>query len=129
VDLVSHDVSDEDERGNYNINNFLGMTIWRIKFSDDDIKAKMMLPPWNNFVWSVLHFDVIRSDHDEGLVRISLPLKPITGIELRRFRSVFLILRCRTQERINSVYGNVSCRSAGTCSESFTEGLSVRSSI
>jgi hypothetical protein len=47
----------------------------------------MMLPPWNNFLWSFLCFIMVRSNHDEGLVRISLRLKPITfGFELGRFR-------------------------------------------
>jgi len=74
----------------------------------------MMLPPWNNFVWSFLRFVVVRSDHDEGLVRINLPLKPITGIELGRSRSVFLILRWQKEDTrkkkfmLNSVYRNIS---------------------
>jgi hypothetical protein len=41
---------------------------------------------------------MVRSDNDEGLVRISLPLKLITGIELGRFRSVFLILRWQKEK-------------------------------
>jgi hypothetical protein len=96
--------SDEDEGDNYGICNFLSMMTWRIRFSDGDIiKAEMVLLPWNNFLWSFLRFVVVRSNYDEGIVRISLLLKPINGIELRRFRLVFLILRGRrkTQERRN----------------------------
>jgi hypothetical protein len=89
---------DEDEGDNYGVINFLIMTIWRIKFSNGDIKADMMLPSWNNFLRSLLSFVVARFNHDEGLVRISLPLKPINGIEFRRFRSVFLILQWQKEE-------------------------------
>jgi hypothetical protein len=64
----------------------------RIRFSDDDIKAEMILLPWNNFLQPLLHFVIVRFDHDDCLVRISLLLKPINGIELGRFTSVFLIL-------------------------------------
>jgi hypothetical protein len=41
---------------------------------------------------------MVRFDNDEGLVRISLPLKLITEIELGRFRSVFLILWWQKEE-------------------------------
>ena len=40
-----HGDSDEDEGDNYGVSNFLGMTTWRIRFPDGDIKAEMMLPP------------------------------------------------------------------------------------
>jgi hypothetical protein len=55
------------------------MTTWSLLFPDNDIKAEMMSPPWNNFVRSLLRFIVVRSGHDKGPGRI-------------RFRSVFLIL-------------------------------------
>ena len=61
------------------------MLIMRLLFSDDDIKAEMMSPPWNNFLLSLLRFIVVKSGHDEGLGRIS-------------FRSVFLILRWQKKE-------------------------------
>ena len=80
MDLVSPCDSNEDEGGNYDVSNFLGMTTRRIRFPDGDIKAEM--PPWNNFFWSFLRFVMVRFDHDERPVRISLPLKPITSIEL-----------------------------------------------
>nr|TKW17910.1 hypothetical protein SEVIR_5G399800v2 [Setaria viridis] len=35
----------------------------------------MMLSSWNNFLQSLLHFVVVRSNHDESLVRIILPLE------------------------------------------------------
>jgi hypothetical protein len=88
-----HGNSDEDEGDNYGISNFLGMMKSRFRFLDGDIKAEMLSLPWNNCLQSLLCFVVVRSDHDEGLVRISLPLKPITGIELERSRSVFLIIQ------------------------------------
>ena len=55
----------EDEDDNYGVSNFIGMTTWRLLFPDGDIKAEMMLPPWNNFLWSLLCFVVVRSRHDE----------------------------------------------------------------
>lgn len=35
---------------NYDVNNFLGMTIWILSFPNSDIKVKMMSPPWNNIL-------------------------------------------------------------------------------
>ena len=61
------------------------MLIMRLLFPDGDIKAEMMSPSWNNFLRSLLHFVVVRSDHNEGLGKIS-------------FRSVFLILRWQKEE-------------------------------
>jgi len=40
-----HDSSVEDEGDNYGVNNFLGMTTWRLFFPNSDIKAEMMSPP------------------------------------------------------------------------------------
>lgn len=58
-----------------------------------------MLPPWNNFLWSLLRFVVVRSDHNERLVRINLPLNPINfGLEVGRFGSISLILRWQKKE-------------------------------
>jgi hypothetical protein len=79
----------------------------------------MILLPWNIFFLSLLHFVVVRCDHDEGLVvRISPPLKPINGIgELGRFRSIFLILRWQKKDTgkkkfmLNSAYRSVGRRS------------------
>jgi hypothetical protein len=45
-----------------------------------------MSPLWNNFLRSLLHFIVVRSDHNERLRRIS-------------FRSIFLILRWQKEEQ------------------------------
>ena len=56
----------EDE-GDISVNNFIGLTTWRLGFSDGDIKAEMMSPSWNNFLQSLLRFVVVRSDHNEGL--------------------------------------------------------------
>ena len=74
-----HDGFIEDE-GDNGISKFLDLTTWRLDFSDGDIKAEMMSPPWNNFLQSLLRFIVVRSGHDERLGRIG-------------FRSVFPILR------------------------------------
>jgi hypothetical protein len=57
----------------------------RLFFPDDDIKAEMMLPPWNNFLRSLLYFVVVRFSHDERLGRII-------------FRSVFFIIRWQKKE-------------------------------
>ena len=35
----------EDESDNYSVNNFLGMTTWILRFSNDNINVEMMLPP------------------------------------------------------------------------------------
>ena len=56
----------EDEGDNYGVSILTGMTL-RLLFPDDDIKAEMVLPLWNNFLWSLVHFNVIRYGHDEGL--------------------------------------------------------------
>ena len=82
----------------YGVINFLGMTTWRIRLSDGDIKVEMMLPPWNNFLWSLFRFVVVRFDHDEGLEEIRLPDKPITCFELERFSSIFLIFQWQNEE-------------------------------
>ena len=36
-------------RDNYDVNNFLGMTTWRLFFSNGDIQAEMMSSSLNNF--------------------------------------------------------------------------------
>jgi len=90
-----HSGSIEDESDNYAVNNFLGMTTWRLFFPNGDIKAEIMSSPWNNFLWSLLHFVVVRSGHDEGLGRIS-------------FRSVFIILRWQKEEEGRHHKGEIS---------------------
>ena len=40
-----HSDSVEDEGDNYGVNNFLGMTTWILRFSNDNINVEMMLPP------------------------------------------------------------------------------------
>ena len=80
-----HGGSVEDEGDNYGVSNFTGMMTWRPFFPDDDIKAEMMSPPWNNFLRSLLCFIVVRSGHNERLERISFIL-------------VFLILRWQKEE-------------------------------
>jgi len=87
----------EDE-GDISVSNFNGLTTWRLGFLDGDIKAEMVSSSWNNFHRFLLRFVVVRSNHDEGLVRINMSLKPINGSELGRFRLVFLILRWQKEE-------------------------------
>jgi hypothetical protein len=57
----------EDKGDNFGVSIFIDMTIWKLLFSDSGIKAEMMLPQWNNFLWFLLWFLVVRSGHDEGL--------------------------------------------------------------
>jgi hypothetical protein len=52
------------------ISNFLSIMTWRVMFPDDDIKAEMMLPLWNKFIWSLLYFVVVKFDHGKELVRV-----------------------------------------------------------
>jgi hypothetical protein len=80
-----HGGSVEDEGDNFGVSIFIDMTTWRLLFPDGGIKAEIMLLPWNNFLWSLLRFAVVRSSHDEGLGRIIL-------------RSDFLALRWQKQE-------------------------------
>ena len=80
-----HGGSVEDGGDNYGVSILTGMTTWRLLFPNGGIKAEMVLPSWNNFLRSLLCFVVVRSDHNEGLERIS-------------FRSVFLILRWQKED-------------------------------
>jgi hypothetical protein len=65
----------------------------RIRFSDTDNKVWMMLLLWNKFLSSILYFVMVRSNYNEGIVRINLSLKPISiGFELKRLVLVFLLL-------------------------------------
>ena len=75
-----HGDSVEDESDSYVVSILTGMTTWRLIFPDGNIKAETVSSSWNNFLRSLLRFIVVRSDHNEGLGRIS-------------FRSVFLILQ------------------------------------
>ena len=67
-----HGGSDEGGGGIYNVGNLLEATTWRIRFPDGVIEAGMVLSSWNNFLRPLLRFAVVRSNHGEGLVRISL---------------------------------------------------------
>jgi hypothetical protein len=80
-----HGGSVEDEGDNFGVNIFINMTTWRLLFSNGGIKAEMMLPPWYNFLRSLLRFVVVRSGHDKELGRII-------------FRSVFITLWWQKQE-------------------------------
>lgn len=92
MDLVPSCDSYEDGGDNYGVNNVLGMVTWRIRFPDGNIEAGIMFLLCNNFLLSFFCFVVVRSDHNERLVRINLPHNPITfGFELGIFGSIFLI--------------------------------------
>jgi hypothetical protein len=67
-----HGRSNEGGGGIYDINNFLGTATWRFRFPDGDIEAKMVPSSMNNFLLPLLHFVMVRSNHNERLVRISL---------------------------------------------------------
>nr|TKW40878.1 hypothetical protein SEVIR_1G275400v2 [Setaria viridis] len=51
------------------------MTTWRIRFSYGDIEVGVVLLSWNNFLRPLLRFVMVRSNHDERLVRIILLLE------------------------------------------------------
>jgi hypothetical protein len=76
---------------------------------------------------------VVISDHDDGLVRISLPLKTITGIKVERFISVFLILWWQKEEEERhkkEVYAQLHLQEWwASVLRSFGECLPMRSSI
>ena len=55
--------------------NFLGATTWGIRFPDGVIETGMVPSLWNNFLRTLLYFVVVRSNHGERLVRISLFLE------------------------------------------------------
>jgi hypothetical protein len=119
-----HSGFNEDDDGSNDISNFLRMTTWRIRFLNGDIKARMMLPSWNKFLRSLPRFVVVRSDHNEGLVRINLPLKSISiGFELGRFRLFFLLFSGRRMKEdsrkkmFNFAYRNVGRHSLSTSSQ------------
>jgi hypothetical protein len=77
--LYGGSIEDEGDNG---VSNFLSLITRRLGFLDGDIKAETMSPPWNNFLWSLLGFVVVRSIYDERLV-IS-------------FRSFFLVAEKRS---------------------------------
>jgi len=60
-----HGGSVEDADNNYNVDILIDLTTWRLLFPDGSIKTEMVSPPWNNFLWSLLCFIVVRSGHNE----------------------------------------------------------------
>jgi hypothetical protein len=69
-----HDGSDEGCGDIYAVGTLVEVTTWRISFPDGDIVLGMVPSSSNNFLWSLLYFIVVRSNHGERLVRISLSL-------------------------------------------------------
>ena len=94
-----HDGSDEGGGSIYNVGNLLGATTWRIRFPDGVIEAGMVPSSWNNFLWPLLRFAVVRSNHGEELVRISLSSKLMSiSFGSDRLRSVSLLHRLQKEE-------------------------------
>ena len=81
-----------------------------------------MSPPWNNFLRCLLRFVVVRSNHDKGLVRISLPLV-LSWEDLDQFSLFFGGRRKKNEDTkkkfLNSVCRNVGRRSLGICPKVF----------
>jgi hypothetical protein len=61
-----HSNFDEDDDGGNDVSNLLRMTIWRISFSDNNVKVGMILSSWNKFLRSLFYFIVVRSNHNKG---------------------------------------------------------------
>jgi hypothetical protein len=74
-----------DERGGddiYGINNSFGVTTWIFRFPDGDTEEGMVPSSWNNFLWPLLRFVVVRSNHGERLVRLSLSSDRLGSVSL-----------------------------------------------
>ena len=94
-----HGGSDEGGGGIYGVHNFLGAATWRIRFLDGVIEAGMVPSSWNNFLRPLLRFAVVRSNHGEGLVRISLSSKLMSiGFGSDRLGSVSPLHRWQKEE-------------------------------
>ena len=124
-----HGGSDEGGGGIYNVGNLLGATTWRIRFPDGVIEAGMVPSSWNNFLRQLLCFAVVRSNHGEGFVRISLSSKLMSiSFGSDRLGSVSLLHRGRKRKKKDArrkkkivlvpTYRDVGRRSSGPCSQS-----------
>jgi hypothetical protein len=72
--------------------------------------AEMISPPWNNFLGSLLCFVVVRSNHDEGLGRISFRSERRMKIQDTR-KTKFLNSACRNVGRHSlGIYSQAFCR-------------------
>ena len=87
-----HGCSDEGGGGIYGVGNFLGATTWKIRFPDGIIEVRKVPSSWNNFLWPLLRFVVVRSNHGGRLVRISLsPELMSISLGLDRLESASLL--------------------------------------
>jgi hypothetical protein len=87
-----HGGSDEGGDRIYNVDNFPVTTTWIFMFPNDDIEVEMVPPSWNNFLQPLLRFVVVRSNHDERLMRISIsPELMLISLGSDRLRSVSLL--------------------------------------
>ena len=94
-----HGGSEEGGGGIYSVGNLLGATTWRIRFPDGVIEVGMVPSSWNNFLWPLLHFAVVRSNHGEELVRISRSSKLMSiSLGSDRLGSVSLLHRWQKEE-------------------------------
>ena len=94
-----HGGSDDGGGGIYGVSNLLGATTWKIRFPDGVIEAGMVPSSWNNFLWPLLRFVVVRSNHGEKLVRVSLsPELMSISLGLDKLGSVFLLHRWQKEE-------------------------------
>ena len=90
-----------DEGGDdfYGVDNFLRAATWRFRFPGGDIEAEMVPSSWNNFLRPLLRFVVVRSNHGERLVRLSLSPEMISiSLGLDRLGSVSLLRRWQKEE-------------------------------
>ncbi|CAL5076055.1 unnamed protein product [Urochloa decumbens] len=94
-----HGGTNEGGDGIYGVDNFLGAKTWRFRFPDGDIEAGMVPSSWNNFLRPLLRFVVVRSNHDERLVRRSLsPEMMSISLGSDRLGSVSLLHRWQNEE-------------------------------
>ena len=121
-----HGSSDEEGGGIYSVGNLLGATVWKIKFPNGVIETGMVPSSWNNFLRPLLRFAVVRSNHGEELVRISLSSKLMSiSFGSDRLGSVSLLHRGRKRKKKDArrkkkivlvpTYRDVGHHSLGAC--------------
>ena len=94
-----HGGSEEGGGGIYSVGNLLRATTWRIRFPDGVIEVGMVPSSWNNFLRPLLRFVVVRSNHGERLVRISLSPKLMSiSLGSDRLKSVSFLHRWQKEE-------------------------------
>lgn len=80
--------------GIYDASNLLGASAWKFRFPDGDTEAEIVPSSWNDFLRLLFRFVVIRSNHDERLVRLNMFFKVMAiSLGMDRLGSVFLLHR------------------------------------